>query len=275
MILEGKTVVVTGVGSGWAVSAPPAPSVTGPRGRRGPDRVELDGRRPSSTRRRTGGTLATDITDPESCAALVELAQERFGSVDALIQVAAYEHAWGGLYDLKLDEWREAFDTNVLGALTLMRPVATAMKAGGGGSVVLIGSQSMFKPAMPQAGYAASKSALLTAMYYLADELGPDNIRCNMVIPSWMWGPNVEMYVTGRPPPGPDRGRGPPGDRRRLPAAADDRGRRGGRRGGLLRLRPRQGRHRAVPAGELGRDAPMSAAPKRVVVWGTGSWGRW
>ena len=92
---------------------------------------------------------------------------------------------------MNLDDWRAAFDTNVLGALTLLRPVAKAMKEGGGGSVVFIGSQSMFKPAMPQAGYAASKSALLTPIYYLADELGPDNIRCNMVIPSWMWGPNV------------------------------------------------------------------------------------
>ena len=90
---------------------------------------------------------ATDITDPDSCAALVELAQERFGSVDALIQVAAFEHAWGGLHDLNLDDWRTAFDTNVLGALTVLRPVAKAMKESGGGSVVFIGSQSMFKPA--------------------------------------------------------------------------------------------------------------------------------
>jgi NAD(P)-dependent dehydrogenase (short-subunit alcohol dehydrogenase family) len=73
-----------------------------------------------------------------------------------------------------------------------------ALKAGGHGSVVLIGSQSMFKPAMPQAGYAASKSALLSVMYYLADELGPDGVRLNMVVPSWMWGPNVEMYVDYR-----------------------------------------------------------------------------
>jgi NAD(P)-dependent dehydrogenase (short-subunit alcohol dehydrogenase family) len=56
----------------------------------------------------------------------------------------------------------------------------------------------MFQPQMPQGGYAASKSALLTAMYYLTDELGPDNIRCNMVIPSWMWGPPVEMLVDYR-----------------------------------------------------------------------------
>ncbi len=138
-----------------------------------------------------------DITDAASCEELVGLAVERFGSVDGLIQVAAFEHAWGGLFDLNLDDWRKAFDTNVLGALTVLRPVARAMKDGGGGSVVLIGSQSMFKPAMPQAGYAASKGALLTSVYYLADELGADNIRCNMVVPSWMWGPNVELYVKG------------------------------------------------------------------------------
>jgi transposase len=38
-----------------------------------------------------------------------------------------------------------------------------------------------------------------------ADELGAHAIRCNMVVPSWMWGPSVQMYVgmqtqgTGKP----------------------------------------------------------------------------
>jgi NAD(P)-dependent dehydrogenase (short-subunit alcohol dehydrogenase family) len=56
----------------------------------------------------------------------------------------------------------------------------------------------MFKPSLPQAGYAASKGALLSTMYYLADELGADNIRCNMVVPSWMWGPPVQAFVEGK-----------------------------------------------------------------------------
>src|SRR5205807_3365594 len=103
-----------------------------------------------------------------------ELAAERFGSVDALIQVAAFEYVFGGLRDTNLDDWRKAFETNVLGALTLLRPVADAMKQGDGGAIVLIGSQAMFKPSLPQAGYAASKSALLSTMDYLADELGAD-----------------------------------------------------------------------------------------------------
>lgn len=198
MILDGKTVIVTGVGVGLGRECATSALRDGAN-------VVMAARRPDELAKAAadldpGGERtahrATDITDPDSCTALVDLALERFGSVDALIQVAAFEHAWGGLHDLKFEDWRAAFDTNVLGALTVLRPVATAMKEGGGGSVVFIGSQSMFKPVMPQAGYAASKSALLTAVYYLADELGPDNIRCNMVIPSWMWGPNVQLYVS-------------------------------------------------------------------------------
>jgi NAD(P)-dependent dehydrogenase (short-subunit alcohol dehydrogenase family) len=199
MILQGKTVVVTGVGVGLGRECAAAALRDGANvvlAARSADKLaatagELD---PSGER---VTAQPTDITDPASCEALVAHALDRFGAVDALIQVAAYENVWGGLHELRFEAWRKAFETNVLGALTVIRPVATAMKAGGGGSIVLIGSQSMFQPALPQSGYAASKGALLSTMYYLADELGADNIRCNMVVPSWMWGPNVELYVNG------------------------------------------------------------------------------
>lgn len=200
MLLQGKTVIVTGVGGGLgrecvaSALREGANVVMAARTESTLDETaaELD---PSGER---VATQVTDITDPEACASLVELAKSRFGSVDALVQVAAYDDVWGGLHKTDLDDWRKAFDTNVIGALTVLRPVAEAMKEGGGGSIVLIGSQSMFKPQMSQGGYAASKGALLTAMYYLADELGADNIRCNMVVPSWMWGPPVQMLVTGK-----------------------------------------------------------------------------
>ena len=200
MILSGKTVIVTGVGVGLGrecVSAAlreGANVVMAARTQANLDaaRAELDPAGDRLTAR------ATDINDAEACAALVDHARERFGGVDALVQVAAFEHAWGGLWATDLATWRQAFETNVLGALTVMRPAAEAMKARGGGAIVLIGSQSMFKPSMPQAGYAASKGALLSTMYYLADELGADNIRCNMVVPSWMWGPPVEMFLKGQ-----------------------------------------------------------------------------
>jgi NAD(P)-dependent dehydrogenase (short-subunit alcohol dehydrogenase family) len=200
VLLDGKTIIVTGVGGGLGrecVASGLREGANVVMAARTQETLDSTAAELDPTGERVAAK-ATDITDPDACAALVEVARDRFGAVDALIQVAAFEYVFGGLHDTNLDDWRTAFETNVLGAVTLLRPVATAMKEAGGGAIVLIGSQAMFKPSLPQAGYAASKAALLSAMYYLADELGADNIRCNMVVPSWMWGPPVQAFVEGK-----------------------------------------------------------------------------
>jgi NAD(P)-dependent dehydrogenase (short-subunit alcohol dehydrogenase family) len=121
---------------------------------------------------------------------------DRFGRLDALVQVAAFETVVSTLESTSADVWRQSFDTNVVGSAQVIQAVAPYMKAAGGGSVVLIGTQSMWLPQLPQMAYASSKGALLSAMYYMAQELGPAKIRVNMVIPTWMWGPPVEAYAS-------------------------------------------------------------------------------
>jgi NAD(P)-dependent dehydrogenase (short-subunit alcohol dehydrogenase family) len=83
----------------------------------------------------------------------------------------------------------------VVGTTKVVQAAAPELKARGGGSIVLIGTQSKWLPQLPQLAYASSKGALLSAMYYIAKELGPDKIRVNMVVPTWMWGPPVQMYA--------------------------------------------------------------------------------
>ncbi|MER6912332.1 SDR family oxidoreductase [Streptomyces sp. NPDC000594] len=139
---------------------------------------------------------AVDITDEAQCAALAELAGERFGRIDAVVHVAARDQLIGGLADADLDGWREVLEVNLLGTLRMTRACLPALRERGG-SVVIIGSQS--SAAGPgrvlQTGYAASKGALTSAMYSLARELGPDRIRVNSVVPGWMWGPRVRAYT--------------------------------------------------------------------------------
>src|SRR6476619_6829759 len=120
-MLEGKTVIVTGVGGGLgrecvtAALREGAHVVMAARTQETLDvtAAELD---PSGAHI---ATVAADINDADACAAIVATAKDRFGSVDALIQVAAFEYVFGGLHETNLDDWRKAFETNVLGAVTL------------------------------------------------------------------------------------------------------------------------------------------------------------
>lgn len=197
MILQDRTVVISGVGTGLGREVARLALRDGARvvmGARTESVLEETARQldPSGTR---VGYARTDIKSAKDCEALTELALTRFGKIDAMVQVAAYEAAFGGLHDTDFDQWRQAYETNVLGSLTLIRAIAPRMKSTGGGSLVLVGSQAMYERQMPHAGYASSKGALLSAMYYLAHELGADRIRVNMVVPSWMWGPPVQFFV--------------------------------------------------------------------------------
>lgn len=196
MILENKTVVVVGVGPGLGKEVALAAVRDGARvvlAARTPEKLEAVAKELDA-----GDTVVcvpTDVTDAAQCEALAAATVDRFGGLDAVVQVAALDTIFGTFEDGALEDWQRAFETNVLGPVKLARATAPAMKKSGGGAIVLTGSQAMLFPQTPQAAYGASKGGLLSAMYYMAKELGPAKIRVNMVIPTWMWGPPVEAYV--------------------------------------------------------------------------------
>jgi NAD(P)-dependent dehydrogenase (short-subunit alcohol dehydrogenase family) len=137
----------------------------------------------------------TDITSLEACQSLTALATERFGGIDVLVNCAAYDSLIGGLEGADFQEWRKVLEINFMGTMQMISAAVPSMKERGG-SIVNIGSQSMYWPQLVQTAYGASKAALASAGFALAKELGPDRIRVNTVVPSWMWGPEVEMGVT-------------------------------------------------------------------------------
>ncbi|MEV7993267.1 SDR family oxidoreductase [Streptomyces sp. NPDC086077] len=198
-LLSGKTVVVSGVGAGLghqvaaAVVRDGGNAVLGARTEenlaKSAAAIDPDG---AHTAYR-----ATDITDEGRCAALAGLARERFGGIDAVVHVAAWDSCFGGLQDADFATWLAVLDVNLLGSLRMTRACLPGMRERGGGSVVFIGTQSaVAAPSqVRQAAYAASKGALTSAMYSLARELGPHRIRVNTVLPGWMWGPPVQAYV--------------------------------------------------------------------------------
>ena len=133
--------------------------------------------------------VPADITDADQCAALMTSAVERFAAVHGLVQVAALDAIFGGVTNTPDDDWHASFNVNVLGPVHLVRAIAPELERQGGGSVVFIGSQSMYMAQVMQIAYASAKGALMSRDVLHGQRARPKRIRVNTVVPTWMWAP--------------------------------------------------------------------------------------
>ena len=197
MILENKTVLVSGVGPGLGREIASRVLRDGGRvviGARQAEKLEAIAKEIDPSGERIHAH-AFDITDEDGCRSIVAAAEERFGRLDGVAQVAAAE-PMGDLGTTPADDFRNSTEVNVIGSVQLVRSCVPAFERAGGGSIVLIGSQSTeLPPPSPQLAYSASKGALRSVAIALASELGAKKIRVNTVIPTWMWGPPVQGYI--------------------------------------------------------------------------------
>lgn len=83
------------------------------------------------------------------------------------------------------EDWVEVIGTNLTGTFHCLRAMAPPLLARGGGSIVVIGSYAGFHGTIGQAAYAASKAGLIGLVKTAAQELGPYNVRINLVLPGW------------------------------------------------------------------------------------------
>lgn len=199
MILEDLTVMVVGVGPGLGRSCVAGALRDGAKViavARNSERLKAEVAELDPTGDRVFVAVG-DMMQLDTLEAAVNEGVLRFGRLDAVINVAALDATVGPFTDLDDEALRETLEVNTLGVVNVVRSVRPTFGANEhGGSVVLIGSQASLKPvpAIPQFAYAAAKSAMLAMARNLAAELGPEGIRVNTVVPTWMWGPNVAMY---------------------------------------------------------------------------------
>jgi NAD(P)-dependent dehydrogenase (short-subunit alcohol dehydrogenase family) len=155
---------------------------------------------------------AADVTDPEGCAALMAVAVERLGRLDAVVASAGVQPV-AELATMTAPQWREVVGTNLTGAFVTLQAAAGVLRAGGGGSVTLIASVEATHPAAGHAHYAASKAGVVMLARSAALEYGADGIRVNSVSPGLIrragleaeWPDGVERWRRAAPLGGPGR----------------------------------------------------------------------
>ena len=137
---------------------------------------------------RSGAEIATcvaDIRSQQACQETVDVAVQRFGRVDVLVNAAGV-YPRKSVLDISTDDWQFVFQVNVLGTYFMMTAAIADMRTRGRGHIVNVSSVDGFKAHPANAHYAATKAAVISLTRSLALEVAPLGILVNSVAPGPM-----------------------------------------------------------------------------------------
>ncbi|GAA0986422.1 3-oxoacyl-[acyl-carrier-protein] reductase FabG [Nocardioides aquaticus] len=196
--LDGKVALVTGASSGLGVAFAQALAEAGADvvlGARRTDRLKDTAALVEATGRRAV-TVTTDVSDPESCQAMVDAAMDQLGRVDVLVNNAGIGTAVPATRETP-EQFRGVIDVNLNGCYWMAQSCARVMQPGS--SIVNISSVlGLTTAALPQAAYAASKAGLIGLTRDLAQQwTGRKGIRVNAVAPGFFTSEMTDQYPDG------------------------------------------------------------------------------
>ena len=145
-------------------------------------------------------SVATDVRDEASVAAMVQSALAAYHRIDILVNNA------GGIGDVKPDpvsrntsaNWDAIFQLNAKSLFLCVNAVTPAMREQGGGAIVNIASIGGTVGHANIGLYGAAKASVINLTQALSGELGPLGIRVNAVSPGSIITPLSTGANTGR-----------------------------------------------------------------------------
>ena len=196
--LDNKVVIVTGASSGLGVSFAEACAQAGADVVLAARRVEKlaeTAELVQSTGRRAV-VVATDVTDPGQCQALVDAAIDAFGRVDVLVNNAGVGTAVPATRETP-EEFRSVVDLNLNGSYWAAQACARVMQPGS--CIVNISSIiGLTTAGLPQAAYSASKAAIIGLTRDLAQQWSSrKGIRVNAIAPGFFKSEMTDQYQPG------------------------------------------------------------------------------
>lgn len=123
--------------------------------------------------------------EPADLARVVDLAVEKYGRIDAVVNSAGHGPK-GALLEISDADWHLGMETYLLHVIRILRLVTPIMERGGGGAIVNISTFAAFEPepAFPTSGVFRAGLAAFTKLY--ADQYAARNIRINNVLPGFV-----------------------------------------------------------------------------------------
>jgi 2-deoxy-D-gluconate 3-dehydrogenase len=199
MDLSGKTAIVTGgaKGIGFGISARLAEA--------GADLLVADrdadaaeaAAHQLTDRGHRAHAFPVDVSDEEDVVRLMTGCEERFGSLDVLVNNAGI-FPMVPIERMTAADFDEVLGVNLRGAFLTTRHAADVMKRHGGGKIINITSIEVLHPSMVgMSHYAMSKHGILGLTKNSAMELAPHKIWVNAIAPGGVTTPGTNAMIEG------------------------------------------------------------------------------
>ncbi|HEX6566269.1 MAG TPA: SDR family oxidoreductase [Chthoniobacterales bacterium] len=138
---------------------------------------------------RKAALLPGDISDRSVTERIAREAVDAFGSIDILVNNAAFQRSYDNFEDISEDEFEETYRVNVFAMFRLCKALLPQM--GPGGTIINTGSIQSFDPTPTLIAYASTKAAIVSFTRSLASLASKQGVRVNAVAPGPVWTPLI------------------------------------------------------------------------------------
>ncbi len=201
MSLHGRTALVTGSTSGIGLGVARALAEQGARvtlnGFGDPHQIEALVTELSTTHGVEVVYDGADLSRPEEVAAMVGRAEERFGTLDVLVNNAGIQHV-APLDEFPPERWDAIIALNLSAVFHGMRAAIPGMRRRGFGRIINIASAHGLVASAQKVAYVAAKHGVVGATKVAALETANDGITVNAICPGWVLTPLVERQLEDR-----------------------------------------------------------------------------